>query len=99
MQFDAIEPGVYPELIYPPYKSTVKRGPTQAPLRVRDEIATGTNLFASPKLILPHDMDLTKQGRGEPLGLAPRRRPGTVLVQGAGGMLAAGSVLLLSSST
>ncbi len=68
MQFDAIEPGVYPELIYPPYKSTAKRGPTQAPLRVRDETATNTNLFASPKLILPHDMDLTAQGKGEPLG-------------------------------
>ena len=68
MQFDAIAPGVYPELIYPPYKSTAKRGPTQAPLRVRDETATNTNLFASPKLILPHDMDLTAQGKGEPLG-------------------------------
>ena len=68
MQFDAIEPGVYPDLIYPPYKSTVKRGPTQAPLRVRDDIATSTNLFAAPRLILPHDMDLTRQGKGEPLG-------------------------------
>jgi hypothetical protein len=27
VKFDAIEPGVYPELIYPAYKSTVKRGP------------------------------------------------------------------------
>jgi len=68
MQFDAIEPGVYPELIHPPYKSTVKRGPTLAPLRVCDEQPTTTNLFASPKLILPHDMDLTAQGEGEPLG-------------------------------
>ena len=68
MQFDAIEPGVYPELIHPAYKSTLKRGPTLAPLRVRDEQAVTTNLFASPKLILPHDMDLTAQGKGEPLG-------------------------------
>jgi hypothetical protein len=29
----------------------------------------------------------------------PSRRPKTVLIQGAGGMLAAGSVLLLSSGT
>ena len=68
MQFDAIAPGVYPELIHPAYKSTLKRGPTLAPLRVRDEQASTTNLFASPKLILPHDMDLTAQGKGEPLG-------------------------------
>lgn len=68
MQFNAVEPGVYPDLIYPPYKSTVKRGPTQQPLRIRAEDATGTNLFASPKLILPHDLDMTAQGQGEPLG-------------------------------
>ena len=68
MNFDAVDSGVYPELIYPPYKSTVKRGPTQAPLRINAVAATSTNLFASPKLILPHDMDMTAQGKGEPLG-------------------------------
>lgn len=68
MQFDPIQPGVYPELIYPPYKSTVKRGPTQAPLRINDADATSTNLVAAPRLILPNDTDLTRQGKGEPLG-------------------------------
>lgn len=68
MPFDAIAPGVYPDLIYPPYKSTVKRGPTHAPLRVRDDAAVTSNLFASPALILPHDIDLTRQGAGAPLG-------------------------------
>lgn len=68
MQFDPVQPGVYPELIYPPYKSTVKRGPALAPLRISDQDATTTNLAVSPRLILPNDMDLTRQGKGEPLG-------------------------------
>ena len=34
LKFDAIASGVYPELIYPPYKSTLKRGPTQPLLRI-----------------------------------------------------------------
>jgi protocatechuate 3,4-dioxygenase, beta subunit len=68
MQFDAIEPGVYPELIYPPYKSTVARGPSLPPLRIAAPAATSTNLVATPKLLLPHDMDLTAQGTSAPLG-------------------------------
>lgn len=68
MKFDAVEPGIYPESVYPPYKSTVKRGPLQAPIRVRDEAAVTTNVPVSPKLILPTDLDLTRQGQGEPLG-------------------------------
>jgi hypothetical protein len=44
-------------------------------------------------------IEAVRQLRGQPLGLAPSRRPETVLVQGAGGMLAAGAVLLLSSAT
>jgi acetyl-CoA acetyltransferase len=40
-----------------------------------------------------------RQLRGDTLGRAPAKRPRTVLVQGAGGMLAAGSVCVLSSST
>lgn len=68
MNFDAIEPGVWPDLIYPPYKSTVKRGPTLPPLRIKAEAPTHENLLVSPQLILPNDTDLTAQGAGEPLG-------------------------------
>lgn len=68
MNFDAIEPGVWPDLIYPPYKSTVKRGPTLPPLRIKAEAPTHENLLVSPSLILPHDTDLTAQGDGQPLG-------------------------------
>lgn len=68
MNFEPVTAGVYPDLIYPPYKSTVKRGPTQAPLRLSDTIATTQNLVASPSLILPNDIDLTAHGKSEPLG-------------------------------
>lgn len=68
MKFDAVAPGVYPELIYPPYKSTAKRGPTQVPLRIEAPVPTTQNLVVSPKLILPNDIDLTAQGDAEPLG-------------------------------
>ena len=68
MNFDAIEPGVWPDLIYPPYKSTVKRGPTLPPLRIKAQAPTHENLLVSPSLILPHDTDLTAQGDGQPLG-------------------------------
>ena len=34
VKFDLVEPGVYPELVYPSYKSTVKRGPSQPMLRI-----------------------------------------------------------------
>lgn len=68
MKFDTVETGVYPDLIYPPYRSTVKRGPTRPPLRIRAAAPVQTNLSAAASLILPHDMDLTAQGQGEPLG-------------------------------
>ena len=68
MKFDPVADGVWPELIYPAYKSTVKRGPTQAPLRIRAELPAGGNFPASPSLILPNDTDLTKHGKGEPIG-------------------------------
>ena len=68
MKFDAIAPGVYPELIYPPYKSTLKRGPTQPLLRIRAAEPVQDNLRPAPRILLPNDMDLTAHGEGEPLG-------------------------------
>ncbi|AQF53925.1 thiolase [Bordetella pertussis] len=41
--------------------------------------------------------EAVRQLRGNALGRAPARRPRTVLVQGSGGMLAAGSVTILAS--
>lgn len=43
-------------------------------------------------------IEAIRQLRGRALGAAPPRRPRTVLVQGAGGMIAAGAVTLLSRS-
>ncbi|MFC0132888.1 protocatechuate 3,4-dioxygenase subunit beta [Massilia eurypsychrophila] len=68
MKFDAIEPGVYPELIYPPYKSTMKRGPAQPLLRIEAPRPVSDNVRPAPRILLPHDMDLTAQGDSEPLG-------------------------------
>jgi protocatechuate 3,4-dioxygenase beta subunit len=68
MRFDAIEAGTYPSLIYPPYKSTAKRGPTQAPVRLSAPIATGQLARFSPALLRPNDLDLTTHGAGAPLG-------------------------------
>ena len=45
MEFDTVAPGTHPTLIYPPYKSTIKRGPAQPPLRIRaPSAAASTNL-------------------------------------------------------
>jgi protocatechuate 3,4-dioxygenase beta subunit len=68
LKFDAIEPGVYPELIYPPYKSTLKRGPVQPLLRIDAPRPVSENVTPSPRILLANDMDLTAHGSGEPLG-------------------------------
>ena len=68
MTFDPVPAGVYPDLLYPAYRSTAKRGPTQPPLRVKDALAaSGAPRFA-PALVKPIDADLTKHGTGAPLG-------------------------------
>ncbi|MET7511824.1 thiolase family protein [Streptomyces albidoflavus] len=69
------------------------------------DLPTDTNggwlSFGQPGISCNMDslVEAVRQLRGRALGLAPARRPRTVLVQGAGGMLAAGGVALLSSST
>ncbi len=68
MKFDAIAPGLYPELIYPPYQSTARRGPTQPALRVDWPDAARHNFPFSPRLLLPNDTDLSAQGEAAPLG-------------------------------
>ena len=68
MKFDVIEPGVYPELIYPPYKSTLKRGPVQPLLRLDAARAVSDNVRPAPRILLANDMDLTAHGNSEPLG-------------------------------
>jgi acetyl-CoA acetyltransferase len=72
---------------------------------VDGDLPTDTNggwlSFGQPGISCNMDslVEAVRQLRGQALGLAPSRRPKTVLIQGAGGMLAAGSVTLLSSAT
>jgi protocatechuate 3,4-dioxygenase beta subunit len=68
MKFDPVPSGVYPTLVYPPYVSTLKRGPTRPPLRVKAPAATESLPAFSPALVKPLDADLTVQGRAAPLG-------------------------------
>jgi protocatechuate 3,4-dioxygenase, beta subunit len=62
------EAGSQPSLLYPPYRSTVKRAPSQPLLRVPPDF---TDLVAPVFGYLPigeTDNDLTRQHAGEPLG-------------------------------
>ena len=68
MQFDVVAAGTHPTLIYPPYKSTIKRGPSQQALRIHAGAPMSTNLAAPGNLILPNDTDLTVHGNSAPLG-------------------------------
>jgi hypothetical protein len=43
-------------------------------------------------------VEAIRQLRGQALGAVPNKKPKTVLVQGAGGMLAAGAVTILANS-
>jgi acetyl-CoA acetyltransferase len=69
------------------------------------DLPTDTNggwlSFGQPGISCNMDsyVEAIRQMRGTALGLAPSRCPRTVLVQGSGGMLAAGSVTILSSAT
>ena len=68
------------------------------------DLPTDTNggwlSFGQPGISCNMDsyVEAIRQLRGEALGLQPAKRPRTVLVQGAGGMLAAGGVTILSST-
>ena len=72
---------------------------------VDGDLPTDTNggwlSFGQPGISCNMDsfVEAIRQLRGNALGLMPARRPRTVLVQGAGGMIAGGSVTILSSAT
>ncbi|MET9262107.1 thiolase family protein [Amycolatopsis sp. NPDC004079] len=68
------------------------------------DLPTDTNggwlSFGQPGISCNMDslVEAVRQLRGTALGLAPKRKPRTVLVQGAGGMLAAAGVMVLSGN-
>ena len=68
MRFDPVSPGTWPSLVHPAYKSTVRRGPLQPPLRVQAPAAVDQPLGYDRSLLGPGDADLTTRGASAPLG-------------------------------
>jgi protocatechuate 3,4-dioxygenase beta subunit len=70
VKFDTVPPGVYPDLVYPPYKSTVKRGPLLAPLRVEAALPVTANIALPSSAIVGANVDLTRPDgcAGEAIG-------------------------------
>ena len=68
MRFDAVPPGVYPDAIFPAYKSTALRGPRHAPVRVELPLPAGQGVGFRRELVSAGDADLTTRGASAPLG-------------------------------
>lgn len=58
----------YPKHLTPAYKSTVKRSPTKPLILMPHTLSEMTGPIYGHDAIQENDNDLTKQGRGEPLG-------------------------------
>ena len=57
-----------PGYLYPPYRSTVKRAPTQPLLALPQTLSEVTGPLFLPDDIGPDESDLTRQHAGEPIG-------------------------------
>ena len=68
MRFDPVPPGVYPDAVHPPYKSTTLRGPLQAPLRIETPLPVNQGIAFRRELVSHGDADLTTRGAAAPLG-------------------------------
>lgn len=68
MEFDPVAAGTHPQLIFPAYKSTRARGPSQPALRVQAPAVTQQGLALAQPMLGPNDADLTRHGQSEPLG-------------------------------
>jgi protocatechuate 3,4-dioxygenase, beta subunit len=62
------EPGTQPAYLHPPYASSVKRAPTKPLIPLPETLSEITGPSFCKDLIAPNAFDLTRQGRGEPLG-------------------------------
>ena len=62
------EPGAQPPALHPPYVSTLKRAPLQAPIRLPHSLSEITGPLWDSSHLRPGDDDLTHQHRGEALG-------------------------------
>ena len=61
-------PGTQPEYLHPPYRSSVKRAPTQPLIALPDTISEITGPIFRKDIVSANAYDLTRQGRTEPLG-------------------------------
>ena len=68
MRFDPVPPGVYPDAVFPAYKSTTLRGPLQPPLRVETALPVSQGIALRRELVVAREADLTAHGAAAPLG-------------------------------
>ena len=70
MKFTPLDPASQPKFIFPFYKSTVLRGPTQTPVHIPQGLSETRGPLFGKDWVGSLDSDLTRNGRvnGEPLG-------------------------------
>lgn len=61
-------PGTQPEYLHPPYVSSRKRAPTQPLVPLPDTLSEITGPIFRREIVAVNAFDLTRQGKGEPLG-------------------------------
>jgi protocatechuate 3,4-dioxygenase, beta subunit len=59
---------VHPPHLFPDYRSTVSRSPSQPPLALRQELTEVTGPLLGQERVVPLDSDLTQQHDYEPIG-------------------------------
>lgn len=67
-QFPPLSTGEYPDLLSPPYRSTVLRGPLQPAVRLKLAAAAAAPYAFGRELLKANDADLTVHGKSAPLG-------------------------------
>src|SRR5258708_34056509 len=66
--FDRVPPGTQPEYLHPPYRSSMKRAPTQPLILLPNTLSERTGPVFGQNTVAPTDSDLTAQHAGAPLG-------------------------------
>jgi protocatechuate 3,4-dioxygenase, beta subunit len=61
-------PGTQPEYLHPPYISSLKRAPTHPLISIPHTLSEITGPIFRKEIVPGHACDLTRQGKGEPLG-------------------------------
>jgi protocatechuate 3,4-dioxygenase beta subunit len=68
LRYQRSAPGTQPELLHPPYASSIKRAPLQPLIQLPYTLSETTGPFFSQEIVPPKAFDLTRQHKGEPLG-------------------------------